>query len=162
MKCSKNKKKGFTLIELLVVVLIIGILAAIALPQYRKAVFSSKMKELEVAMKALDTAYIEYQLIHGQNTQPASPDDVFVSFQNDCNVRINLDGYPFRYQCKNFIIGIPENTASQGRRIMGYTRNTSPMVLIDLDKGKFYCRTAYANSDSVYKNYCERMGYPFQ
>ena len=65
MNVITRNKRAFTLIELLVVVLIIGILAAVAVPQYQKAVRKARIAEARVILKALVDASDVYILQHG-------------------------------------------------------------------------------------------------
>ena len=64
-----SKEKGFTLIELLVVVLIIGILAAIALPQYHKAVEKARAVEALMTINSLQKAVDTFNLSGAEPTE---------------------------------------------------------------------------------------------
>ena len=81
----KKTKTGFTLIEMLVVVLIIGILAAIAVPQYQKAVAKSKASQLLTAVKSLYDAQKAYYLQNGQYAETLKELDITYPYADQDN-----------------------------------------------------------------------------
>lgn len=72
------QKGGFTLIELLVVVLIIGILVAVALPQYEKAVMKSRMSAMWPIVKGIKDAQEAYYMANGSYTDDLNDLDISI------------------------------------------------------------------------------------
>ena len=85
LKLREYPPRGFTLIELLVVVLIIGILAAIALPQYKMAVAKSKFSTLKGITKSLKESVDRYYLVHGTYPTQFSNLDIDLPVTNTYN-----------------------------------------------------------------------------
>ena len=92
----QKNNTGFTLIELLVVVLIIGILAAVALPQYQKAVEKSRAAEAKIMLRAIANAHQVYYLAHGTLTEDLEDLDIKVPGMNMSGYMSKESQY-FRY-----------------------------------------------------------------
>ncbi|MBP5403664.1 MAG: prepilin-type N-terminal cleavage/methylation domain-containing protein [Elusimicrobiaceae bacterium] len=73
---SNSYTRGFTLIELLIVVLIVGVLATVAVPQYQKAVWKSRFAQAKTMTEALADALEVYYLGNGAYTVDLNALDV--------------------------------------------------------------------------------------
>ncbi|SEG09907.1 pilin [Vibrio hangzhouensis] len=109
------KQQGFTLIELMIVVAVIGVLAAVAMPQYQKYVGKSEAASALATLSALKTNIETYTLEQGQ-----FPDD------GDPNVKALL-GLP---SALSNAIAVTRTQSAAGSVIVNFNNiaNASPSI----------------------------------
>ena len=147
-----GKNVGFTLIELLVVVLIIGILAAVALPQYEKAVEKARAAEGISMMKSLSAGVEEYVLANG--SMPSSFDQLSIV---PSNVTSDSDGCitgkAFKFCLQN---GPRLQAWSLKKTYYGFIWYSS-IQNVGTSGKKFYC-FQYVDSEASKMNICHLIG----
>ena len=73
MTATRQTRKGFTLIEILIVVIILGILAAIVIPQFTNASKEAKQSSLVTMVQSLRSQIALFKLQHNDRLPGANP-----------------------------------------------------------------------------------------
>ena len=141
--------QGFTLIELLVVVLIIGILAAVALPQYQTAVERARATEALTQMNAIRTSMERYHAQH--DGFPTSFTQLDVDLP--C-ISTGTGGACAAYGGKYFSVTFSGGTITAQRLAGGYYLTTT---ITPEDSGAYSSVRHCISSDDTNKEYCDAI-----
>ena len=148
-------KKAFTLIELLVVVLIIGILAAIALPQYEKPVEKARLTTWMPMVRALHDAEEAYYLANGEYSNDLEALDIQIPVAG-CTYQIDEQYQGSYYSCHGYSIGKWGGNAQYQTGNIAYLHffQTREGTNFTYEKDSRWC---YSKTEK-YRNICKSLG----
>ena len=141
-----NKSLGFTLIELLVVVLIIGILSAVALPQYEKAVEKSRMSEAMTLVAAIGRAEQLYYMANGEYAGDIGKLDF--DFPGE-----SISYYAPGVRTKNFVCRPTGGPWSDALAVCSRLPRESIYAIVYLKTGQMACRWYNAKGQAFCKTW---------
>ncbi len=103
-------KKGFTLMELLIVVVIIGLLSAIAVPMYKKAVEKSKASEALTTMQAVAKSEHDWYLVKNNYTKDFAELDIdLIDKEGNKAQDESYEGANYTYTLQDYLIKATRN-----------------------------------------------------
>ena len=146
--------RGFTLIELLVVVLIIGILAAVAVPQYQKAVEKSRAVQIISNIRSIALAEKIYFMENGKYASLFEDLDILIPQLHGAFTTTSEEGIyslrTFRERNYNYVYGLNNHTQRNKQYSIAYDLNTDTLYCqagsYTWPSGKFCARLAGNNN----------------
>ena len=139
------KRTGFTLIELLVVVLIIGILAAVALPQYTLAVEKSRAAEPMAVLRSVRDAQEIYYMANG----------MYAEDLEDLDVKVPSDSKYWNYTWAGVsVAAYRKNTSNDQQWLLAYRVNTA----VSGGRAAIACGYDYPSAAAFAERICKALG----